>query len=89
MTTSQPPTKPTPSTLSYYDYEELFAYISKVNPKALWILRRNDPGKEFRNVDALDLEIDVRRHHESYHDGAAESVAWFRSEFGDVITVRR
>lgn len=92
MTTSQPPTKPTPApfALWYYDYEKLSEYVSAVNPKASWILRRFlQAPTEFFNVDARDLESDVRRHHESYHEGAAESVAWFRSEFGDAITVRR
>lgn len=89
--TTQPPPKPTPSTLAFYPYASLAEYLFAVNPKALWIIQgcsRKALG-EFFNVDAASLESDARRFHDSYHEGAAESVAWFRAEFGDLITVRR
>jgi hypothetical protein len=91
MTTDQPPPKPTPSTFEFYTYADLETYLFAVNPKALWVIRgcsREAAGK-FINVDVADMESDARRFHDSYHEGAAESVAWFRREFGDLVTVRR
>lgn len=88
---SPPPTKPVPSTLSYYRFSELEAYIFATHPEALWIVRgpRGRGTCAYFNVDVKALEDEVGRFRASYHEGAAESVAWFRSEFGDLITVAR